>query len=306
MKKTLSAILAVAMIVAMVGMLGACGTTKETVIINKPDDLWGKKIGVQLGTTGAIYAGDFTDAEKAKKAGDKPLATVEKYTKGADAVLALVQSKIDCVVIDSEPAKAFVAANEGLAILDEAYTTEKYGIAVAKGSDLTAKINTILAELKANGTLDNIIKNYIGDDTKGKTPYTSPADIKRTNGELVVATAAEFPPYESKDGEKFVGIDIDLAQAIADKLGMTLKFEDGIFDSVISLVKTGKADIGIAGITITPEREKEIDFTDSYATATQVIIVREGSMVSTDATTTTTAAGTTTTVAADTTTTTAK
>lgn len=96
---------------------------------------------------------------------------------------------------------------------------------------------------------------------------------------LVMATNAEFPPYEYYDGEEIVGIDAEIAAAIADELGMELKIEDMAFDSIIAAVTSGKADIGAAGMTVTPEREKSVSFTDPYARATQVIIVKEGSDV---------------------------
>lgn len=126
---------------------------KEDSDIAGPDDLTGKKIGVQLGTTGDIYAGDIEDAE------------VEQYNKGFEAVQALTQGKIDAVVIDGEPAKEFVAQAEGLKILDEAFTEEEYAIAVAKGNDdLREKINDALAKLKESGKIDEIVAKYISAD----------------------------------------------------------------------------------------------------------------------------------------------
>ena len=89
------------------------------------------------------------------------LGTVERFQKGADAVLALTQGKIDCVVIDNNPAKSFVAANEGLKILDTEYAVEDYAICLPKNSPLTEKINTALAELTADGTIQKIIDKYI-------------------------------------------------------------------------------------------------------------------------------------------------
>ncbi len=98
---------------------------------------------------------------------------------------------------------------------------------------------------------------------------------------LVMATNAEFPPYEYYDGDKMVGIDVEIAQLIADKLGMELKIEDVAFDSIIPGVQAGKYDMGMAGLTVTPDREKEVCFSDSYATGVQVVIVREGSDIKT-------------------------
>ena len=125
--------------------------------ITSVDDLFAEganhKIGVQLGTTGDIYCSDDIQA-----AG---LGEVVPFATGTDAVLALTTGKVDCVVIDNEPAKKYVEANEGLKILDSSYTEEAYAIALAKDSELTAKINDALAELKADGTLDAIVAKYI-------------------------------------------------------------------------------------------------------------------------------------------------
>ena len=113
-------------------------------------DLDGKKIGVQLGTTGDLYAGDIADA------------TIERYNKGFEAVQALSQGKIDAVIIDNEPAKVFVAENEGLVLLDEAFTEEDYAMAIAKeNTELLEKVNKALAELKEDGTLQAIVDKYI-------------------------------------------------------------------------------------------------------------------------------------------------
>ena len=100
-----------------------------------------------------------------------------------------------------------------------------------------------------------------------------------TDGTLTMATNAYFPPYEYYDGQDVIGIDADIAQAIADKLGLKLKIEDMEFDSIITAVSTGKADLGLAGMTVTPDRQKNVDFSDTYANGVQVIIVKEDSTI---------------------------
>ena len=257
--KLVSLLLAGAMSVTM---LASCGGVPENTVHNI-DDLEGKTIGVQIGTTGQIYAEDVKDA------------TVEKYNKGADAVEALKNGKIDAVIIDNEPAKVFVSKNDDLKILDDPFTVEDYAMAMnLENTELQAKVNAALAELKADGTLDKIISNWIGDDI-GKNPYTSPEGVTRTNGTLKMATNAEFPPYESIEGGKIVGIDADIMQAVADKLGMELEIENIAFDSIIPELQSGKADIAAAGMTVTEDRKKNVLFSDSYATGVQVIIVRK-------------------------------
>lgn len=131
----------------------------QVIIVNEdstiagPDDLVGKKIGVQLGTTGDMYVSDIEDA------------TVERYNKGFEAVQALTQDKIDAVVIDGEPAKKFVESAEGTKILDEAYTQEEYAIVVAKDNEeLLEQINGAIADLKESGKLDEIVAKYITSD----------------------------------------------------------------------------------------------------------------------------------------------
>ena len=98
-------------------------------------------------------------------------------------------------------------------------------------------------------------------------------------GTLTMATNAEFPPYEYKDGETIIGIDAEVAKLIADKLGLKLEIADVDFDSIIPGVQTGKYDMGMAGMTVTDERKQKVNFSDSYAKGIQVIIVKEGSYI---------------------------
>ena len=128
--------------------------------ITEPDDLKGKKIGVQQGTTGDIYStDDFGDDN------------VERFNKGMEAVQALQQGskmladpEIDAVIIDNQPAKTFVEENEGLKILETSYVEEDYALAIKKGNDdLVKKVNDAIKELKEDGTFDKIVAKYITD-----------------------------------------------------------------------------------------------------------------------------------------------
>ncbi|MFA6727866.1 MAG: ABC transporter substrate-binding protein/permease, partial [Prevotella sp.] len=103
--------------------------------------------------------------------------------------------------------------------------------------------------------------------------------ISRRNGTLVVATNATFPPYEYYDNGRISGIDIDIMQAVADDLGMKLDVEDMDFEAVITSVQTGKADVGASALTITKDRAKNVLFTTPYTRCRQVIIVREGNLI---------------------------
>ena len=229
MKKFAALLLTAAMTVAMVG----CGSSVAANTVNSKDDLPGKKIGVQLGTTGDADATAYEDEG----------STVERYNKGSDAIQALKTGKIDCVIIDKD------------------------------NTDLTDEFNKAIEELKADGTIDTIISNYIGDEA-GEHPYETPEGTEYPNGKLTMATNAQFEPYEYYDGDNVVGIDADIAKAICDKLGYDLEIEDMEFDAIIAAVSSGKADFGAAGMTVKEDRLKNIDFTDTYATASQVIVVR--------------------------------
>ncbi len=227
-------------------------------------DLDGKKIGVQIGTTGDIYASDYE--------GDDAGTVIERYNKGTDAIQALKNGKINCVIIDEQPAKAYTEKDSTLQILKEEFALEDYAVCIDKSNtELKEKINEALAKLKENGTLQDIIDNYIGEDSvKGTKPYKA-KDIKR-NGVLKMATNASFKPYEYYENNEITGIDVDMMRAVCDELGMELKVEDMEFDSIIPAVVSGKDDVGAAGMTVTKDRLKNIDFTDSYTTAKQVII----------------------------------
>ena len=102
-------------------------------------------------------------------------------------------------------------------------------------------------------------------------------------GKLIMATNAEFPPYEMKDDAgNYIGIDVEIAQAVADKLGLELVIDDVSFDAALLSVQQGKADIVMAGVTVTDERKAVMSFSDTYATGKQVVIVKEGSDVTLD------------------------
>ena len=141
---------------ASVNFSDTYATATQVVIVTEDSeitgvaDLDGKTIGVQLGTTGDIYAGDIADA------------TIERYNKGFEAVQALTQGKVDAVIIDNEPAKVFVSENEGTKILEEDFAVEEYAMAIAKdNTELLEKVNKALAELTEDGTLQAIVDKYL-------------------------------------------------------------------------------------------------------------------------------------------------
>ncbi len=253
MKKIISLLMAVALVLVC---FAGCGEKKD-----------GIKIGVQTTTTGDIYSsGDFGED------------AVTRYDNGAAAVEALKAGKVDVVIIDNEPAKSYVAANKGLKILETEYAVEDYAICFKKGSELKAAVNGALEALINDGSVKKIIDKYInnsGDALVG-VPVKA-VDTDKPN--LVMATNAEFPPYEYIDGDKYYGIDVEVAQIIADKLGYDLVIENVNFDSIIPGVQEGKYSMGMAGMTVTNDRVEKVDFSSTYATGIQVVIVKEGGKI---------------------------
>jgi polar amino acid transport system substrate-binding protein len=258
-------IIASLLVLSLIVSVAACGSSPSGSgsNIKSVNDLTGKRIGVQRGTTGDLYAEDIENAN------------IERYSKGADAVLALKQGKIDAVIIDDQPAKAYAALNKDVMVLDEPFTEEEYAMCVAKeNTDLRDKMNVAIAELKSEGTLQRILDYHIG-QIEGAKPYESPEGISYPNGTLIMATNAEFPPYEYFESNTIVGVDPDFAKAICDKMGYELRIDHMEFDSIIIAVQTGKADFGAAGMTMTEERLESINFTEPYLTASQVVIIKK-------------------------------
>ena len=136
----------------------------------------------------------------------------------------------------------------------------------------------MVLSLAACGGKDAPAKEEPAEDTAVEET-TESALPTAVSGVLTMATNAAFPPYEYIEGGEVVGIDADIAGAIAEKLGLELQIEDMEFDAIIEAVKSGKADIGLAGMTVTPDRAEEVNFTASYATGVQVVIVTEDSAI---------------------------
>lgn len=271
MKKFMACLSALAISVCMLVSCGGSGSSDgnggksnaPANTVHSLDDLNGKTIGVQLGTTGDTLAGDIEGA------------TVERYNKYADAVQALKQGKVDAVIIDSDTAKVFTDKNDDVELLSEGYADEEYAIAMKlDNTALQSEINAALGELESDGTLKKI-KEYYDGENAGKDKFTPDASADKSKGKLVMATNAEFPPYEYMEGQDIVGFDVDMMTAVCEKMGYELEIENMQFDSIIPAIQSGKADVGVAGMSVTPDREKNVLFSDSYTVTHLVVMVRK-------------------------------
>ena len=157
-------------------------------------------------------------------------------------------------------------------VIDIELTQEEYAFGVDKTQpELLASVNAFIAEIKADGTFDEICNKYFGDGTP--TPVKS-AQLDPSKDQLVVATNAAFEPFEYTVGEDYYGIDMEIAALLAEKLGQELVISNMDFDSVCLSVGQQKCDIAMAGLTIKPDREEYVNFTDSYYEASQKLIVK--------------------------------
>ena len=156
--------------------------------------------------------------------------------------------------------------------IDISLTDELYAFGVKKNdAELLAKVNEYIAKVKADGTLDAICDKYFGNGTP--TAVVSAARDS-SKDQLVVVTNSEFAPFEYKEGSSYYGIDMELVKGLADFLGKELVILDVDFEVVCQNVEAGNADIAVAGLTINPTRLESVTFSDSYYTASQVLIVK--------------------------------
>ena len=260
MKKIISLILAITMIAALTLTFASCSKDKMTY-----------KIGVQTGTTGQYFVAGDADWDFEGIAG----YTANGYNNGGLAVNDMKNGNIDYVIIDEQPAKQLAKQISGVKVIDIALTVEEYAFGVDKAqSELLASVNTILAEIKTNGTLDAIVTAYATGE--GIKPVESAKfDANKADSQLVVATNASFAPFEYKEGDKFAGIDMEIAAYIAEKLGLELVIMDMDFEAVVTSVGKNGVDIAMAGLTVNEERKQSVNFSDSYYNAAQVIVVKE-------------------------------
>jgi len=157
-------------------------------------------------------------------------------------------------------------------VIDIPLTEEEYAFGVDKNQpELLEEVNKFIAQIKSDGTFDKILNNYFGDGTP--SPVTS-AELDPSKDQLVVATNAAFEPFEYMAGDKYLGIDMEIAGLLAERLGKELVISNMDFDAVCLSVGQGKADIAMAGLTIKEERKEYVTFSDKYYDAAQMLIVK--------------------------------
>lgn len=253
------------LVTALVVLFSSCSRAKKTVVINSIADLQGKKIGVQAGTTGDLWAQEESKA-----------ASIAGFKSGIDAALDLKNGAIDAVVIDELPALEIVKRNPDLKIVRDPYfaeNKEEYAIAVKKGNtELLEKINLTINALKSNGEYDELLNAFMPADGNIKIPAFK-AD--KSKSVIKMGTNASFPPFEYVEGTDVVGFDVTISEKIAQTCGSSLTVVDMAFDSLIAALGAETVDFVAAGMSVTEERKKNVDFSEPYFASEQVIIVRQ-------------------------------
>jgi ABC-type amino acid transport substrate-binding protein len=261
MKKSVK-LIALLLTLALMLTMVACSSA-EKIKIGSKADLAGKVIGVQLGTTGDTIATKDVNAK-----------TVERFTHYVDAITALNQKKVDCIIMDRDTAVAMIANNTSLTQIDVGFDPEQYAIAVKKGdSSLLETVNKVITAMKADGSLAASLKAHEGE--KGSAPDMN---VGASGGTLIVGTESGFPPYEYISNGKIAGVDMDIMARIAKELNKELKVEDMPFDSLITALTSGKINAISAGMTINDERKVNVDFSIPYVDASQVVVLRKASL----------------------------
>ena len=253
MKKTLSLILALVLCLGCVFTFASC-TAGDTIV---------SKVGVQKGTTAKMYADILKGVE------------VVSYDTFALAANDMKNGNVNYVIVDKTTGKALCKEISGLKIVETIpLSSENYGIGIDPAqAELKTQIDGILESKAAE--IQAIKDKYMNDDEESFVGVTSAEkNVDNAAGQLVVATNAEFAPWEYKEGTQYYGIDMEIAKLIADELNMELVIEDMDFDNVVGSVGKQGIDIAMSGITITAERLDVINFSNPYYTESIVVLCK--------------------------------
>ena len=283
--KTWKKILALALAAGMsLSLLSGCGSDttggdtgspapseSQTAEVTGPaawtsvDDLKGAKIAVQEGTTGNDVASAIEGAE------------VSAFKAVAQCGMELMNGRVDCVIVDTNPAQSLVDANPDALMLlpfPASEESETYAIATQKndeGAALAEEFNAAMATLNENGTFDAIVDKNISKNEDAQLPELPAYESK---GTLVMGTNCEFEPFEYLDenGEP-TGFDVDYVKYLCAEMGYEVTIENMDFDALIPALQSGRIDFIAAGLTRNEEREQNANFTDGYYEAVQSIVV---------------------------------
>lgn len=239
-----------------------CSCRNKKIEIKSLLDLENKKIGCQAGTTGEAFLSENLDS-----------AEIQPFRDAYEACLALKEKNLDAMIIDDYLAQTLVKNNKNLKIVDLNLETEEYAAAVRKGDkELLDSINRTIRKMKEAGTFEMLKKSFMPADGNILIPELE-TGIYDEN--VKMGTNAAYPPFEYTNGTNVVGFDVSFAKYIANDLNKNLQVFDIAFPSLFDALEAGSVDFILAGLTVNDERKERVDFSESYFTSKQVIVVRK-------------------------------
>ncbi len=280
-KKLLMLALTLVLALGVMGLAG-CGTDDvdepadngARVIKSVSDLVEGDKIGVQSGTTGEIWARENLEAQGVE---------VVPYDDVLAAFAALQAADVVGVINDLPISQEIVAdETRGVEVVQEIETGEQYGFAFnQQNTGLRDAVNWALAEVIADGTYAEIYEVWFGAPPmsipEGEFAGDRPADediVTLTPGKIIVGSDTAYPPFEFVEGGETVGFDVDMMNAIGEKLGLEVEFLTYKFDALITDLQAGTSfDMVASAMTITEERAQSVDFSDPYINSNQSLAV---------------------------------
>ncbi len=252
MKKIISLVMCAILLFTCAFALFSCGSEEANA-----------KVAIQSGTTSEAYAKVLKGVE------------VVSFDTFALAAQGMKNGNADYVFVDKTTANALCSEIDGLKIIDIALSSEYYGIGIDPAqANLKTSIDNILADKAAE--VEAIKAKYMnGEEDKYVGITSATKDASKADKQLVVATNAEFAPWEYKEGNKYYGIDMEIAKLIADELDLELVIDDMQFNMVVGAVGKNAVDIAMSGITITAERMDVINFSTPYYTESIVVVCKK-------------------------------
>jgi len=237
--------------------LTGCRDKPPPNLVNRPEEVSGKKIGVIEGSPSVMLA--------------EELGTAMAYPSGSELMYHLISGLLDCVIMENSVASELVSETSGVRILTEPLLKYDLRFAVAKeNAELLAAVNSALDMLRANGTLGGLRDMYFSGK---KYVYIPPDDVQPRPGSLSLAVPPDSAPYSyvAVSGD-FCGLDIDVARAVCDRLGVDLQIIWYEARELVTSVWYGKADLALGWIPV--EGDDKVAVSEPYADAVLVIIVR--------------------------------
>lgn len=271
MKKNLCVLVVLVVLVSFVS--SGCSQTSKGANIQKPEDLAGMRVGVQVGTTADESAQKYLETIK---------FTLTKYDQIIQPFSDLKTGRLDAIIVDEVVARDYVSKdNKNFKITGARLTNEPIGICVKKGNEaIRDKIDDIIVEMRKDGTLKSISQKWFGEDLTSNvdgaaTEVTGKGSFPADKKVLKIGVDDVYPPMEYKDEKNnTVGFDVDLAKEIGKRLGVEVQFISTAWDGIFTSLNTDKFDCIISSVSINEERQQNFALTKPYIANAQVIVVK--------------------------------